>query len=238
MIPIRITAHMAGGIVFHPAEGVTIDGPLAWAAVVERLGEEAFVQIDNAEMARQTAKPDPAVPLAVYREAGTWMYCASIAELVDYRGTDLRHWNKRFDDAFVQAYIDALDLSRAAKVQINSGEFKSYHQPIYVESVERLVWYAVGDPGEVRRMLETHITHLGKKHNRGYGIVAAWEVEPWDGPADRWLWRAPGEPARAIPTAMLPDWTGEVAWAGIRPPYWLQAHHAWCAVPAPAEVAR
>src|SRR5690606_14089627 len=156
MIPIKITAHMAGGVVFHPAEGMTIDGPLAWAAVLERLGEDAFVQVDNAEMARRTAEPDPAVALAVRRAGGLWIYCASPAELEGYHGTDLRHWNKRFDDAFAQSYIDALDLSRGAKIQLNSGEFKSYHQPIYVEAVERLVWYAVGDPDEVRRLLTSH----------------------------------------------------------------------------------
>lgn len=235
MRPIRITAHIAGGIVFHPAEGIAIDGPLAWAAVLERLGEEVFVQVDNAELARRTAEPDPGVPLAVHREGGLWMYKASLAELVGYHGTDLRHWNKRFDDAFAQAYIESLDLARSAKIQTNSGEFKSYHQPIYVEAVERLVWYAVGEPDKVRQLLDTHITHLGKHHNRGYGVVAAWEVEPCDGPEDRWLWREDGTPARAIPTAMLDDWTGEVAWAGYRPPYWLAAHQAWCAVPNPVE---
>lgn len=235
MIPIRITAHIVGGIIFHPAEGLTIDGPLAWAAALERLGEDAFVQVDNAEMARRTAEPDPGVPLAVHREGNLWLYSASLAELDGYHGTDLRHWNKRFDDAFAQAYYDAIDLGRSAKVQMNSGEFKSYHQPIYVEAVERLIWYAIGDPDEVRRLLTDHITHIGKKHNRGYGIVAAWDVEPWDGPADRWLWREDGTPARAIPTTMLDDWRGEVAWAGFRPPYWLQAHHAWCAIPEPAE---
>lgn len=237
MKPIRITAHLAGGILFHPSEGITIDGPLAWGAVLERLGEEAFAQIPNDEMERRTAKPDPGVPLGVHRDGDVWMYQASQAEIHGHHGTDLRHWNKRFDDGMAQAYIDALDLSRRRKVNVGSGEFKSYHQPIYVETVERLVWYAIGDSDEAERLLNTHITHLGKKHNRGYGVVVVWQVEEYDGPVDRWLWRENGQPARAIPTEFLGEWDGEVAWAGYRPPYWLQAHHAWCAVPAGSEVA-
>lgn len=238
MRPIRITAHLAGGLAVNLGEGITIDSPLAYAVLLERGGEAFFdAHPANDELARTSAEPDPALPLAVHREGDLWLYQASLAEVHGHHGTDLRHWNKRFDDALAQAYIDALDLTRRTKVNTASGEFKAYHQPIYIELVERLVWYAVGDPEEVRRLLTEHVTHLGKKRNRGCGVVMGWEVEPWEGRPDRWLWQEDGDLARAVPTAMRPGWTGEVAWAGYRPPYWLAAHQTWCAVPTPAEAA-
>lgn len=233
MTPLRITAHMAGSLAYHPGEGITLDSPLAFAAMLEAKGEAFFRDHPaNDALAREVVEPHPGVPLAVHRYPGGWMYRASLAEPEGRHGGQRLHTNKRFDDGLAQRALEsgALALGRKTKVQINSGEFKSYHMPLFLEHVERLVWYAVGDEREVRRLLETHVLHLGKKRNHGHGVVAAWEVAPWDGPADRWLWREPGVPARAIPLEMLTEWEGETMVAAIRPPYWLAAHQVECAV--------
>lgn len=238
MIPIQITAYMAGPVAFHPGEGIPIDSPLAYAAALERLGERMFEPApSNDVLAAQCAEPDPAVPLAVHRYDDGWLYCASLAEIEGRHGAQRLHWNKRFDDGLAQRALEAggLDIRRKSKVQINSGEFKSYHMPLYLEHVERCIWYAVGDAAEVLRLLETHVHHLGKRRNAGHGTVAAWEVAPSEEPAERWLWRSDGTPARAIPEAMLPaGWQGERMIAGTRPPYWLVAHQVLCGVPTGA----
>lgn len=232
--PITITAHMASALAHYPADGLPIDSPLAYAALMEAMGERFFGDAPaNDEIARTSAEPHPGVPLAVHRYPGGWIYCASLAEVEGAYGSERLHWNKRFADGLAQRALEAggLDITRKSKVAINSGEFKSYHMPLYLELVDRLTWYAIGDADEVRRLLTTHVLHLGKKRNVGHGVVAAWEVEPWEGPSDRWLWREPGVPARAIPMEMLEAWDGETMIAGTRPPYWLAAHQEECAVP-------
>lgn len=230
---LRITAHMLQPVAFNPAEGLSIDAPLLYAVKLEESGEAFFEPRGNDEIATSTAEPDPQMPLAVHRAGDTWCYAASLAELHGHFGTERKHWNKRVDEAEALALAERRGLAtRRGKVNLSSGEFKSYHQPLYVEVVDRLVWYAVGDADEVRRLLTTHVRGLGKKRNSGHGAVAEWTVEEVGMPADRWMWRPNGEPARAIPTRMLDDWTGETAWLGFRPPYWLAANQTWCAAPA------
>ncbi|HEX7122386.1 MAG TPA: hypothetical protein VF178_08465 [Gemmatimonadaceae bacterium] len=224
---------MAGPLAYHPGEGIPIDSPLTYAAVLEERGHEMFGDAPgNDEIAASLAEPHPGVPLAVHRYEGGWIYCASLGEVEGRHGAQRLHWNKRFDDMLAQRAIEAggIELGRRSKVNLGAGEFRAYHMPLYLEHVERLVWHAIGEPGEVLRLLQTHVTHLGKKRAAGHGAVAAWDVEPWSGPADRWLWREPGVPARAIPLRMLGSWEGETAAAGARPPYWLAAHQVLCAV--------
>jgi CRISPR type IV-associated protein Csf3 len=241
MKPIRITAHMLQPVAFHPAEGLSIDSPLLYALKLEERGEAFFEPRHNDRLAKETAEPDPRMPLLVHRAGGTWCYAASLAELHGHHGTELAHWNKRLDEAAALAAMErgAVELGKRRKIPTGSGEFKSYHMPLWLEVVDRLVWYAMGDRDEVLRLLTTHVRGLGRKRNSGHGAVAAWNVEEVDVPPDRWMWRAPVMPARHIPVAMLGEWSGETAWAGYRPPYWLAANQAWCAAVqwAPAAMA-
>lgn len=229
--PLKITAHIHGPVAFNRAEGIAIDSPLAWAAAVQRLGEAFYDRSpDNDELARISATPDPDIPLAVHEAGGLWCYAASLAQIDGDHGTEVTHWNKRFDQKLAGYALEAGLLSeKRLKVNLGSSEFKSYHQPLYEEVVERLVWHVIGDPDRLRAMLP-RIRGLGKKRNTGHGRVLKWDVEPHDGPDDAWMWRDE-QPSRAIPLVMLDDWQGETMWAGFRPPYWLPSNQAECAVP-------
>jgi CRISPR type IV-associated protein Csf3 len=168
--------------------------------------------------------------LAVYEMGETWCYCISSAELHGDYGTELHHWNKRFDDALAGQYLDQGALTRLHKINTGSGAFKSYHQPLYCEVIERLVWYALGDLDRLQSLCQ-QIVSLGKKRMAGEGRVLRWEVAPVDAPDHRWLWRAPGHLARPVPLVMVPDWQGLQAYCAYRPPYWLPCHQTVCAVP-------
>ena len=181
--PLKITAHMLSGVAFTPQEGIALDGPLLWACVLERHGDAALARSPSAaEIEAEVERPDPDMPIATYAGPdGGWCYCASHADLVGHVGTEVVHWHKRFDDALAGDLLDrgALDMGRKSRVNTGSGEFKAYRVPLYLGLVDRLVWYAVGDGERVRSLLERHIQHLGKKHDRGHGAVAAWDVEDW-----------------------------------------------------------
>jgi CRISPR type IV-associated protein Csf3 len=234
LTPLVITAHLANAVAYHPAESITLDGPLLYAVTLERLGERMFdAHPPNDVIAAASARPDPAMPLAVHAAGGLWVYTCSLAEPVGHHGTETRHWHSRFDDALAQRVIEAggLALDRKATVDTATGEFRANRRPLYVEHVEALRWYAVGDADALARLLTAHVPTLGKKRNVGHGIVAEWEVVPWEGRPDRWLWRddARTVPARAIPLAMLGGWAGETTIASVRPPYWLHEHQVVCA---------
>lgn len=233
-IPVRVTAHLLQGAAYNPGEVVSLDGPLLYATVLERLGEDYYrTQPSKAELADETANPDPDVPLAVYRAGGTWVYAVSAGEPHGRHGTDLTHWNKRIDDgALVMAVQDGIvDMGRSSKVQINSAQYKSYHMPIWTELVERIVWYALTpDPERLAYLLGAHVHHVGKHRGSGHGVVASWEVEHVEAPDDRWMCRPDGALARPVPLAMLPDWDGPTERAPVRPPYWLVQHVETCAV--------
>lgn len=227
---LRITAHIQGGVAFQRDEGITLDGPLAYWAAMDRSGDAFFDrQPGHAELTEISARPDPDIGLAVHEAGGAWCYRASLAEIAGDHGTERIHWSKRIDDRELGFLADEGAVRVRGKVNLMSGEFKSYRQPLFLEVVGRLVWYVEGDPDRLRELVP-RIVGLGKKRQSGHGRVLRWEIEPHDEP-DRWLWRPDGSPARAIPLPMLGGWEGETAWMGYRPPYWLPANQALCAVP-------
>lgn len=232
--PLRVTAHLLNGAVYVPGEYVSLDGPLLYAVTIERLGHRMFGDPPSKDqLAKETAEPDPAMPLAVYRAGDDWCYACSIAEPGEHYGTSMTHWNKRIDDGLLVPMIQdgTVDMGRSTKIQINSAQYKSYHMPVWTEIVDRLVWHAIGDGDEVQRLLTEHVHHVGKGRGTGHGVVTGWEVEVVDGPEDRWLHREDGSLARPVPVAMLDDYDGPTSQAPYRPPYWLIQHTAICGVP-------
>lgn len=234
--PLRVTAHMGAPVAYTPGEGLSLDGPLLYAAVLEREGQAYFESAPppDDELAEITATPDPDMPLTACEGADTWIYRASMAERGGADGgTELLHWSKRYDELAHRQYNEAVDMGRRSVVKTHSGPYKSQYRPLYTEVVERLAWHVVGNRREVERLLNSHATHIGKKHGTGHGMVADWQVESVDVSADRWVKSGRRTLVRPVPLDMMEDdWGGEVGYAAVRPPYWLAAHQELCAVPA------
>jgi CRISPR type IV-associated protein Csf3 len=106
------------------------------------------------------------------------------------------------------------------------------HDLRFPASIARiLVWYARGDVGEVRRLLETHIRYVGKKTAHGNGRVLRWTVTPTD--EDRSvMWE--GELLRRMPRAFRPDMPA--ARGAIRAPYHHASRIAPCVDPVYSEL--
>jgi CRISPR type IV-associated protein Csf3 len=231
ILPISITAYIHGSVAFHRGEGLSLDGPLLYHATLEQRGEAFFsAQPTTTELVHLTSVPDDTLGLAIHKAGETWCYGISTAELHGDHGTELHHWNKRFDDDLAGQILDREALTHLHKVNTGSGALKSYHQPLYCEVVERLVWYALGDAERLEQLVPK-IVSLGKKRMAGEGRVLWWEVVPVEAPKDRWLWRAPGVLARPVPLSMLPAWDGAQEYCAYRPPYWLPNNQTLCAVP-------
>lgn len=232
--PIRVTAHLLNGVSYVPGEIVSLDGPLLYAVMIERLGADFAADPPSKDaLAKETAEPDPRIPLAVHHAGRRWIYAVGGAEIDAHHGSTLTHWNKRVDDGALAMAVqdETVDMGRSSRVNISSAQYKSYHMPIYDELVERLHWYALTtDADELRRLLTTHVHHVGKKRNAGHGVVMSWEVEPVDAQPDRWMRRPDGSLTRPIPLAMLPTHGSPTEVAPVRPPYWLMQHEEECAI--------
>lgn len=226
MTPLKLTAHINSTVAYNRDEGLPIDGPLCYHAALERLGERFFEPPDNDEIARASAVPDPDCGLATHEIGDTWIYRASLAEIHGDYGTEIHHWNKQIDEPMLAHLVDR-GAMKPRKVQLGAGEFKSYHQPVYSEIVERLVWYVEGDEERIRDLVP-RIRALGKKRGTGGGRVLLWEIEPHD-EAMRWLYRPDGGLARAIPLGESAEWSGDRMLVGFRPPYWLPSNQTVCA---------
>lgn len=237
MTTLRITAELMNGLAYVPGEYISLDGPLLYAVTLERIGHAMFGDPPSKDqLARETAEPDPAMPLDVHRAGDTWCYACSSAETGPHYGTTMTHWNKRIDDGLLVPMVQdgTVDMGRKGKVQINSAQYKSYHMPIWTEHVLELVWYArSAEPQRLARLLGEHVHHIGRHRNTGHGRIIRWEIaEADDAPADRWMWRPDGTLARPVPLAMLgDDYDGPVGHAPYRPPHWLIQHQTMCGVP-------
>lgn len=218
-----VRAVLGSPIVMAPHEGITLDGPLAYAAFVDERGEAAFGPApDPIVIERESATPNPRVPLATHGDGNDWVYCSSHGVLVGHVGGQRHHVHKRFDDALQLQGAYARD----GRVLGNSGPLRSHRIPRWAEVAEAIEFRVVGDRAELERLLRSYVTHVGKQTGTGWGVVAVWEFEA-DERGDSWLITSEGKPARPIPTAWG-EFPGDRRNAAIRPPYWLQAHRREC----------
>lgn len=213
--PIVVTATIGGPI--HAPDGLPmLDGLLAWATAAR----------DGLPMVL-TAADAQDIDLPLQRSAcGRLWLCSQGSGEVE--AAELRYTNKR--PAIEQ--IQTLAEPKMKRVDIGAGANKGYRIPRPVSYLveDRITWWAIGDVGAVRALLEL-VTHIGKKRSVGWGRVVGWRVEPvspWDGfPVLR-----DGMPLRPLPL----DWPGlaPAAPTGFRtvsPPYWNHANENLCAVP-------
>lgn len=87
-----------------------------------------------------------------------------------FKGVDSKNvYYKRFDE-------DNEYFADTKKIKIGSGRYKNYANTLKVTDVAEIVFYALGNKEEIKRLL-SWVYALGKKESQGYGIVREWIVE-------------------------------------------------------------
>lgn len=106
--------------------------------------------------------------------------------------------------------------------------------PLIVTVCSAVTWSAIGDPEELRRLLQP-ISAIGKKRGHGEGTVTGWDVTP----ARRSAWEAAhlhadGNLGRPCPADCLPAelQTPRPSLTGLRPPYMHPSRQAPLHLPA------
>jgi len=157
------------------------------------------------------------LPLKQYGIKETF-YAASIAyadQIVD--GVD--HWRKR------------TEIESGKKIQVGSGQYKMYDMPLPTMWAESWIFYANGNIDEVRRLLTTHISAIGKKCSQGHGSIKKIKVDSsehdWSVVKDR-------IPMRSIPISEAGQFELDCdieTYFAYRPPYWHRLNMTECYVP-------
>lgn len=215
--PLKLTFSLDGtGVYYDPAEPPTLDGILA--AILCRF------HVHGEPPARDEPPFDVPLPLKRWRIGGAWGWHAS-ALFPDGLSTEsLQHWRKRFRQNRVELTEGSPNLT--------NGVYRDWNMPLPLLLAPRLVAYAFGEAGRLRRELRRDLKHIGKKRAHGRGAVVAIDVDEVpedyslvkDGLAMRWL----------------PDPDG-ARLVRPRPPYWSTVGRVPCAeinTPFPRNSAR
>lgn len=204
MTPLRIIAALSEPVVYS-GDGLHLDGPLAYAAFRElpQADRDALPPLDGPEAA------DFDLPLDRWECGGAWGWRASAAH------ADWQHSGSHA----VRRYTALGAMTRYTSdevVNTSSGRLKPESKTYPTHTARTLTWYAVGDRGEVQRLLDMHVPNIGRLSRHGMGRVTEWRVECW--PHD-WSCERDGALTRRMPHAYRPD---EIPGRGsIRAPY----HH-------------
>jgi CRISPR type IV-associated protein Csf3 len=227
--PLRISCDLAEPVVYF-GDGMCFDGILA-AAWMRDLSygitsrwptatrDEPWVRDLDLPLARWSVPYDGACDPRLRDDTGrVWGWCASSvhAEWVAHTRTEVR---KRV------AFDEMTRWSSASDVDVSAGRFKAHDLKLPSRLARRLEWYALGDARHILRVLEDHITAVGRKVGQGNGRVLRWRVE--DAAAD-WSVTRDGRLTRPMPVGYA---RGMVQTRGVRPLYWHPSRQIECVVP-------
>jgi hypothetical protein len=203
--PLQITFHLDGtGVYYDPTEPLMLDGILAAAL--------CRFHVHGEPPARDEEPFDVPLPLKRWEIGGTWGWHASALFPDGVTTESLQYWRKRFRQGRVGLTEGSPNLT--------NGMYRDWNVPLPLLHAPRMIAYAFGEMGRIRRELRRSIKYLGKKRAHGRGAVVLIDVE--EAPED-WSLSKDGATTRWLPA---PDGTRLVR---PRPPYWSTCGRVMCA---------
>jgi hypothetical protein len=185
---------------------IFLDSLLAHVMLREELGERYY--------SLPTKIPIDRVPELPLKRWGD-VYVASVSMFEPEAELAVYQFYKRGDFPFPRG-----------KIRPGSGFFKFFRINAPYVPAHRVVFYATGELGEVKRLV-SKIAALGKERNVGFGAVRGVEVEEAE---EEWGLVRDGLAMRPIPVRLLKRYE-DAAYLAYRPPYWAKESVDLCAVP-------
>jgi len=122
-------------------------------------------------------------------------------------------WRKQWESL----YDDIVDFGKARKrINIGSGQFKSYDIPFVTQHSKKIWFYFDGDAKEVAGLISAYLAGIGKKSVIGYGAFSGFSIEPCN--SEQMLYYRP------VPVSAFMNMSGFQTHTKIGryyPPYWL-----------------
>lgn len=186
----KITFKMQSPIVVY--EPIMFDSLLLYAYIKEELGYvPQLLEIDN--------ESNIELPDYLLEKHESGVYLASIMQSDDEPLLDLSNFTKHFH----KRNIDLIE-NKKLKILTSKGQYKSYNLPFETKNYDTVNFIIdTENIDEVLRLLNKHIASLGKKRNRGYGLIESISYEQTDLKILR----------------PVPDIDGDL-YLPVNPPYW------------------
>ncbi|OHU46124.1 hypothetical protein BKG82_28515 [Mycobacteroides chelonae] len=228
MIALQITAITPRGIALSRPWGIAFDGLLA-SVVWHRRKRAALAAGGN--LTYQVDGPQEALPLPLARcgdpSDDDWHWLATFADLHPripfVTEPDIRWRTSRTDRNRLQQL--APNIGRQV-VSDTTGRYQRRVISVMAYATTHLTWRAVGDPDQIRELLEDpSLMSIGKHTGVGEGVVTRWEVTETPDVTD---WSAghehePGVLGRTTPPRCLHErphvTAGPLGVGAVRPPY-------------------
>lgn len=155
----------------------------------------------------------PKLPLKEFEIEGKKLYACSDPICSDSEATDVEYFTYRISP---KAY-DLIIPEKLKNLLIASGCYKMIRKPIRTEKIKNIVWFAVGNIEEVRKLLN-QIYSLGGYKKMGYGRTSRFEVEEIK--EDISL-SCENILMKTIPCEKEPTFEGcRISYGAFRAPYW------------------
>lgn len=221
MEPLRITAEMRTPIA-AVLPWISLDGLVALAVLKYIFGTDAC------NFFGRPAKEMIHLPLPLRKmdqDSDRWFWAASLGMYNQIESTTRfrKRWDEGHDD------VVGFSPKRKPRVQYDGLHFKAKDMPVILRSIREITWYANGNIHELDRLLNSHITYIGKHGNAGYGRVGKFTVERVETDLSCYI---DGRPSRPIPCDL--EWIERdhrIEFCGYRPPYWAPQNQTLCYVP-------
>lgn len=220
MEPLIVTAHLRSAYAAADPWSPSLEGILAYWALREQLGEEAF----SLGMTGHRPLIEPILPLGREEREGDWWWQCSMP-LVASAARFHRYTHRRLDLGHA---VDRVS-ERVNAVETKGGPYKAYRNRETVTVARRIAWHCIGERGGVERLLQ-RCRNVGRGITHGGGEVLRWSVERGGDPAVA-RFRRP----LPVDFALAHGITGPVLDWGIRPPGRAPEHRRRCVMPAPPD---
>lgn len=215
-VPLKVTAHLEGGIAWAGPWGIALDGLLA-----SQLHDPTTPETPLLE---QPTPADLDLPLSrctSERDPDLWHWTATVAHPIDGHGLlpETRYFSARTDSRHLEALADHLP----ERIRDREGRYRVRYAPLLVTICSAVTWYAVGAPEALHELL-AGIPAIGKQRRAGHGAVTRWDITT---PPSLSPWQAghlhpDNTLGRPVPNECLlahPNTPAGHGWAGLRPPY-------------------
>lgn len=217
MEQLKITCHLMSGFCANDPYSPSIDGIIAYAFRKASISDEQFA-IDTA--AYYSLPPVDGLPIQTEAFNGDWWYQSSFP-VYKSQGIYSRYIHRRFNAFEAEALSP-----NTKKIDTTKGAFKNSRILLQQHITDRIEWHVIGSRLEIQDLLDSHITHIGKRVGAGFGKVRRWEISG-DGDAQKARF------FRALPYefAQIHNISGDILQWGIRPPQKILGNQRKCVIP-------